>query len=136
MNKEFSALGDFSDWVDAAAKIQELGPLARPGRETRDRIREIIGFTELNTEARDAQSERSWQHDGLAGEEVSWSVGYGPRTLAWILKPAGARARLPGVIALHGHDGVKFFGKEKIADDATAAPGSVQYLALWRSSLC
>jgi hypothetical protein len=72
MNEEFSALGDFSDWVDAATKNQELCPLARPGRETRDRIRKI--------------------------------------------KPAGTRGRLPGIIALNGHDGVKFFGKEKIAE--------------------
>jgi dienelactone hydrolase len=128
MSEELSALGHFSDWVDAAAKIQELGPLARPGRETRDQIRKIIGFTELNTEVRDVRSERSWQQDDLTGEEISWSVGYGPRTLAWILKPAGSRARLPGVVALHGHDGVKFFGKEKLADDATAAPGPIQGL--------
>ena len=52
----------------------------------------------------------------MVGEAVSWSVGYGPRTEAWILKPAGISARLPGIVALHDHGGFKFYGKEKIAD--------------------
>jgi dienelactone hydrolase len=60
--------------------------------------------------------ERSWRADGVDGEEVSWSVGFGPRTHAWILKPAEARGPLPGVIALHDHGHYKLSGKEKIAD--------------------
>jgi len=52
----------------------------------------------------------------VVGEEVSWSVGYGPRTTAWILRPDESRGPLPGVLALHSHDGYKYFGKEKIAD--------------------
>ncbi|MDA8291520.1 MAG: acetylesterase [Actinomycetota bacterium] len=68
--------------------------------------------------------ERAWTRDGVDGEEVSWSVGFGPRTRAWLLRPAGAEGPLPGALALHGHDDVKFVGKEKIADgpDGTA-PG-------------
>ncbi len=61
--------------------------------------------------------ERRWYRDGVAGQEVSWSVGYGPRTKAWVLRPQGAARPLPGVLALHDHGGAKFFGKEKIADD-------------------
>ncbi|MGC8782741.1 MAG: dienelactone hydrolase family protein, partial [Anaerolineae bacterium] len=48
--------------------------------------------------------------------ELSWWVGYGPRTHAWLLKPAGAQGPLPAVIALHDHGGFKYFGKEKIAE--------------------
>jgi hypothetical protein len=116
MNEEFPALDRFGDWVGAAAKTCELFPLARPSRETRNRIRKIIGFSGLKAEPDDVQTERTWQKGDVSGEEISWSVGYGPRTLAWILKPAGARSPLPAIVALHGHDGVKFFGKEKIAD--------------------
>jgi hypothetical protein len=115
MSEEFPALDQFGDWVDAAVRARELFPLARPGRETRDRNREIIGFSGLTAQPRDIQTDRTWQKGSLSGEEISWSVGYGPRTFAWLLKPAAAQAPLPGVIALHGHDGVKFFGKEKIA---------------------
>ena len=35
-------------------------------------------------------------------------VGYGPRTEAWLLKPVGAKGRLPGVVALHDHGGFYF----------------------------
>jgi dienelactone hydrolase len=54
--------------------------------------------------------------DGIAGEEISWSVGYGPRTHAWLLRPASAKGPLPGVLALHDHSAFKLLGKEKIAD--------------------
>jgi dienelactone hydrolase len=128
MNEEFPALDQFGDWVDAAVKTRELFPLAHPGSETRDRIREIIGFSGLKAEPDNVQTERTWQKDGLSGEEISWSVGYGPRTLAWILKPGGARSPLPGIVALHGHDGVKFFGKEKIANDPSGPAKPVEDL--------
>jgi dienelactone hydrolase len=66
--------------------------------------------------AREVKIERRWTRDGLDGEEISWWVGYGPRTKAWLLRPAGARAKLPGVVALHDHGAFKFYGKEKIAE--------------------
>jgi dienelactone hydrolase len=43
-------------------------------------------------------------------------VGYGPRTQAWLLRPAGAKRPLPGLVALHDHGHFKLLGKEKIAD--------------------
>jgi len=45
-----------------------------------------------------------------------------------LLKPADANGPLPGVLALHGHDGVKYYGKEKIAD--TDEPPSTAVVAL------
>jgi dienelactone hydrolase len=60
--------------------------------------------------------ESKWEKDGVIGEEVSWSVGYGPRTHAYVLKPANAKGPLPGIVALHDHSDFKFYGKEKIAD--------------------
>ncbi|MBA3709231.1 MAG: hypothetical protein H0W83_10485, partial [Planctomycetes bacterium] len=66
-----------------------------------------------------------WERDGVAGEELSWSVGYGPRTQAWLLKPIGATGRLPGIAALHDHGGWKFHGKEKIALGPDAAPAEL-----------
>ncbi len=63
---------------------------------------------------------RRWEHDGLVVEELSWQLPYGPRTEAWVLKPAGAPGRLPAVLALHDHGGFKYWGKEKIAQTASA----------------
>ncbi|MFN8516649.1 MAG: hypothetical protein U0232_22005 [Thermomicrobiales bacterium] len=112
-------LGIFSDWVDAARSRQELYPLAAPGEETRQRAREVMGFATGDETPRDVQSGERWERDGVAGEAVSWSVGYGPRTEGWVLKPAGATGPLPAVVALHDHGGFKFYGKEKIADGPT-----------------
>jgi dienelactone hydrolase len=73
----------------------------------------------------EVQVERQWERDGVLGEQVSWSVGYGPRTQAYVLKPAGARTRLPGLVALHDHGSFKFFGKEKIADGPDDPPSVI-----------
>jgi dienelactone hydrolase len=118
MNKTYQHLGIFSDWATEAIRQDPLYASAQPGQETRDQIRSVLGFTK-HEEAHEVRLERSWEKDGIYGEEVSWSVGYGPRTLAWVLKPAGSREKLPGIIALHDHGGFKFYGKEKIADGPT-----------------
>ncbi len=76
----------------------------------------MLRFTVDHDEPRDIRIERKWQSSGISGEEISWSVGFGPRTHAWILKPEAQGPRLPGVLALHDHGHFKYFGKEKIAD--------------------
>ena len=115
-NDYFHHLGVYSDWVHAARALQPLYPLAAPGAETQRLFRESLGFCNVDDTPRDVQVEERWERDGLLGEAVSWSVGYGPRTEAWVLKPADAREPLPGIVALHDHGGFKFYGKEKIAD--------------------
>ena len=122
MSQTYQHLGIFSDWVQAAQAQQPLFPLAPPGPETQRRVREVLGFCNRPETPCDVQIERQWQRDGLMGEEVSWSVGYGPRTHAYVLKPAHATQPLPAVIALHCHGGFKFYGKEKIADGPTDPP--------------
>lgn len=68
---------------------------------------------------------RGWTYDGLAIEEIAWSQPAGAPTLAWVLKPAGATGRLPGVLALHDHGRFKFYGKEKIAQTGPTVPPHV-----------
>jgi len=109
-------LGVYSDLVDEAHRQQPLYPLAAPGPDTQRKVREVLGWCDRPEQANDVRVERTWERDGITGEEVSWSVGYGPRTVAWLLKPAGARGKLPAVLALHDHGGFKYYGKEKIAE--------------------
>ncbi|WP_345430685.1 hypothetical protein [Actinoallomurus vinaceus] len=120
MTRNHRDLGPFSDLADFAAG---LGP-AGAGRIDAATARRIVGFDRDGTPA-EPRVERRWSRDGLDGEEVSWSVGYGPRTRAWLLRPAGARGPLPGVLALHGHDAFKYHGKEKIADGPDGVPPGV-----------
>jgi dienelactone hydrolase len=125
VRNRYEHLGAFSDWADEARRQTSLHPVAVPSEQTRRAIREMLGFSEDSRAVAEVQTERVWESDGLRGEEVSWSVGYGPRTRAWVLMPAAANNPLPGVLALHGHDGFKFFGKEKVADGPDDPPASV-----------
>ena len=122
MTEHYQHLGIFSDWVDAAHRQQDLYPTAAPGQATRELIRETLGFCHADESPADVRIEREWQKDGLIGQEVSWSVGYGPRTHAFLFKPANATKPLPGIVALHDHSDFKFYGKEKIADGADELP--------------
>ncbi len=70
---------------------------------------------------------RRVERDGLEIEEVAWDVGYGPACEAWVLKPKGARGRLPAVLALHDHGGFKYYGKEKIAETDHAYPLTAEH---------
>jgi dienelactone hydrolase len=116
MSEHYRHLGIYSDWVAAAQKQQPLFPVAAPGAKTRALIREALGFCDGDENPMDVKVERTWERDGVIGEEVSWSVGFGPRTHAYVLKPANADKPLPGIVALHDHSDFKFYGKEKIAD--------------------
>jgi dienelactone hydrolase len=122
MATTFQHLGPFSDWVGAARERRALLPLAAPGDETRSRVWEVLGFGGGTEQPHDVRTGARWERDGVRGEAISWSVGYGPRTEAWVLKPVDAPARLPGVIALHDHGGFKFYGKEKIAAGSSDPP--------------
>lgn len=128
MADHYQYLGPFSDWVAAARARHPLFPVAEPGAETQGLVHDVLGFNEGASIPRDVRVEDRWERGGLVGEALSWSVGYGPRTEAWLLKPAGAHEPLPGVVALHDHGGFKFFGKEKIADGpGDPAPVLVDY---------
>ena len=75
----YAHLGSFSDLVTAAKAQKPLLPIAPPGEETRRSAWECFGFT---AQASGARLERSWRVDSADGEEISWSVGFGPPTHA------------------------------------------------------
>ncbi len=57
---------------------------------------------------------KKYEYDGLDIEELSWQLPYGAPTRAILLKPKGAKGRLPAVLGLHDHGGKKYFGRRKI----------------------
>jgi dienelactone hydrolase len=121
-------LGVFSDLADAAARSHSFLPFAPPGPETLAKVRAALSFAPGPETPADPKVERTWKRDGIHGEEVSWSVGYGPRTKAYLLRPADASGPLPGVLALHDHGGFKYMGREKIADGPDGMPEEVRGL--------
>jgi dienelactone hydrolase len=54
--------------------------------------------------------------DGVLIRRLRWSVGYGPDTSAWLLRPAGVLRSLPGVLGMHCHGGVRSVGAEQLVD--------------------
>src|SRR3712207_9492050 len=60
--------------------------------------------------------EGSVRLDGVLIRRLRWSVGYGPDTTAWLLRPAGVRDSLPGILGMHCHGGVGSGGAGQLVD--------------------
>lgn len=82
----------------------------------------MLAFTVGDETAQEVRRGNTWIRDGVRGEALSWSVGFGPRTEAWLFTPVGAAGKLPALVALHDHGHFKRFGKEKIANGPNGAP--------------
>ncbi|MDV8024673.1 hypothetical protein [Rhodococcus sp. IEGM 1330] len=81
-------------------------------------IGKALGVAET-TLPRQVTRGRRWTRDGVRGVELTWND-----TSAWLLTPQEAVHPLPAILLMHGHDGVKFYGKEKVADGPDGiAPG-------------
>jgi len=94
---------NLADWKQQArAKVLELVAFPDTGERPRP---EVVKKTEV---------------EGVEVELLRWQLSFGPPTEGVFLKPAGATGPLPGVVALHDHGGLKYFGWRKIADDGRA----------------
>jgi dienelactone hydrolase len=64
-------------------------------------------------------------YDGVTTSQLSWQLGFGPRSTGWLVRPAGVSRPLPGVLALHCHGGIKFGGADRLVElpylDSSAA---------------
>ena len=88
---------NLTSWhAEASGKLEEL--LAKP----------VISPKPVITRG------KSYTYNGLQIEEISWDLHYGRPVKAIVLKPAGAKGKLPGILALHDHGGIKYFGYKKI----------------------
>lgn len=83
-------------------------------KAARHRALELIAPVDLGGAPKVTVTGRT-TYDGLDIEFLSWQLpNGGARTEAVLLKPAGARGPLPGILALHDHGGNKFLGWRKI----------------------
>lgn len=122
----YADLGPYSDLVEASRGFRKA--TVTPDGVTPEVVCEALGFADRDPAPGDVRTERRWQRDGVVGEQVSWSVGFGPRTTGVVLRPVGVDEPLPGVLALHGHDGFTYYGREKISDGpAGRAPGLASF---------
>ena len=126
MPDSYTHLGEFADLCAASRRSHPVHPKAVPGQRTQKLFRKSLSFAPGAEKPRSVRLERQWVKDGVEGQLISWSVGYGPRTEVFVFKPEGAQGSLPGVLALHDHGGFKFFGKEKIADGPNAVHNTLK----------
>ena len=72
--------------------------------------------------------------DGVEIRRLRWSVGYGPDTTGWLLRPTGVTGDLPGVLGMHCHGGVRSIGGEQLVELGEGAqPRAAQLRELWYS---
>jgi dienelactone hydrolase len=122
---ETNMIGAYGPWAaglvgDGPARLSYRNPLVPAADLTawRTRARQKLRDCLLQPEtggAPIAKLEHQFEYDGLHVEHLHWQLPYGPPTEAVVLKPSGARGRLPAVLALHDHGGNKYFGWRKIA---------------------
>jgi len=121
-NGETNLIGAYGEW--AAAKMdstlpslsfrrKEFTDIEKWRKEAKKRAFERIAIPDLGGMPK-VKVNKQYEYDGLHIEELSWELPYGRPAEAILLKPASARGKLPGILALHHHGGDKYFGKRKL----------------------
>ncbi|MCC6446725.1 MAG: hypothetical protein IT210_25150 [Armatimonadetes bacterium] len=118
-----TTIGSYGPWA-AGVVGREVGAFSlRSGRfadvedwrqRARERVWELLAPPMLAETPRPTV-EWAGAYEGLYAERLSWQLPWGPRTEAVFLKPEQAAGKLPGILALHDHGGMKYFGWRKIA---------------------
>lgn len=54
--------------------------------------------------------------DGVRTQLLSWQLGYGPRTQAYLCTPEQGTGPLPAIVLMHCHSGNKYVGAERLVD--------------------
>ena len=121
MDARGTMLGAYTDWAGALVP-DKPGPLSLRNprwssadawrNAAREKTKELLASPDVPKLKVRTLSAATF--DGLQIEQLAWQLPHGPETRAVLLKPANAKGRLPGVIALHDHGGIKCFGYRKI----------------------
>lgn len=114
-----TGFGGYEDWADHLVRTPRL-----PGR-----IGALLGIPVPAPRA--VREGAGWVRDGVLITRLRWSLGFGPDNAGWLLHPADTDpARLPGVLALHSHGGVKCLGAERMVD----IPGVPDHVLAYRAA--
>jgi dienelactone hydrolase len=103
-----SAIGGYEDWAAYARSSEGRVPV--PGE-----LADVLAVPAVPATL-DVRVEREFTGGDVTTAELSWQLGYGPRTRAYYLRPAGEEGPLPGVLYLHCHSGNKWLGADRLVD--------------------
>lgn len=121
-NEAVSLIGSYGEWAASlnsadlpslSFRRKEWSDLAAWKEVARQRFVERLAIPDIKALPA-VTVEKSFSFDGLHIENLTWQLPYGNPTKAVLLKPLQATGRLPAILALHDHGGVKYFGHEKI----------------------
>ncbi|SEE87776.1 Acetyl xylan esterase (AXE1) [Arthrobacter alpinus] len=105
-----SAIPGYEDWP---GYVRSSGPATVPPRS--QRLADTLGVPSPPA-AIEAATQWEETHDGVTTTALSWQLGFGPATRAWLVRPAGTAERLPGALALHCHAGNKYTGASRLIE--------------------
>lgn len=115
-------IGDYGRWAAQLMKDKipsysfrrkDRNNLEQWRKEARERLFERIAMPDLGGMPT-VRINKQYEYDGLHIEELSWQLPFGRPSEAILLKPAGTKKPLPGILALHHHGADKYFGAQKI----------------------
>ncbi|MFC8304461.1 acetylesterase [Specibacter sp. NPDC057265] len=103
-----SAIPGYDDWP-AYVQLRGTASVSPQSQPLADALGVPAPPTELAVST-------DWEetYDGVTTSALSWQLGFGPTTRAWLLRPADAGGPLPGVLALHCHGGNKYTGASRL----------------------
>jgi len=121
METEKSVIGQYGPWAKSLLPKVPALSLRNPKFTNRNtwhqealaKVQELIASPERD-KMPVVKVEKRYIYDGLEIEELSWQLGYGRPTKAIFMKPKGAKKKLPAILGLHDHAGMKYFGYRKI----------------------
>ena len=119
MSDRPSSLGGYEDWPDF---VRDASPLT--GDELTTTVAGLLGVPEP-PQPPAVRIVDDWQSDGVQGQVLEWTNGFGPPTRAWLLRPADGPSG-PGLLGLHCHAGVKSVGAERLVELPGSSAGAVK----------
>ena len=117
-------IAGYEDWPAAVRSAAPYVGADSAGTE----LGRVLGLRQQSPEPPAVVEEGEERRDGVLIRRLRWSVGYGPDTVAWLLRPAGVRRSLPGVLGMHCHGGVRSVGAEQLVDLGPASRARAVWL--------
>lgn len=109
-----SAIAGYEDWPDYIRTHGRHTTETSAAQELADALGVPAAPADAAAVRESVVLESEETHDGVTTSRLSWQLGFGPRTGAWFLRPAGRTGPLPGILALHCHAGIKSGGADRL----------------------
>ena len=122
-------LAGYEDWP---AAVRAASPFMGPSAPA-TALGQLLGVHRRPSRANVVEEGRHTV-DQVQIRRLRWSVGYGPDTTGWLLRPIGVAGDLPAVLGMHCHGGVRSVAGEQLIDlGEDSNPRAATLRAAWYS---